>query len=372
MLSIVNVVPDRGYGGIQQVAAMIESFGRQRGFLAETFALSDCFEDRQLSWFSKWLRVAAIYRKSLLDRDPVILIIHNPIAALLLPQSLKKRVIYVIHGPQSLSVNGFVRNISSRVLHLLAISQSSMTVTVSSGLASEVPFWLSAKVRTIHNAPSDAFFGAADQSNFEYLKYYDGIKLIHFGRMCHQKNQEFSIKLLCRIVELGKKAQLVLIGSGDSYDDLLLFSRRSGLNVCSADETPSPDHDVVFSGPKSGLAWIKDYFDVAIFPSRYEGFPLSILECLAIGMPVISSDCRFGPREIYKKYSPAVSGWNLLTVLPEDVESEKYLHEWCAVVGDIASRSPKGSLKPISVHLMRHEMASEWHAVIDEAVNESF
>lgn len=37
-----------------------------------------------------------------------------------------------------------------------------------------------------------------------------------------------------------------------------------------------------------------------ILTSRYEGFPLSIVESLALGIPVVAVDCNSGPREIIK------------------------------------------------------------------------
>jgi glycosyltransferase involved in cell wall biosynthesis len=80
---------------------------------------------------------------------------------------------------------------------------------------------------------------------------------------------------------------MVILGTGE--EQTLLENRIANLNL---------EDKVHLLGFKENV-W--DYISNAKFlvlSSQYEGFPMTILEALSLGIPVISFDCESGPNEM--------------------------------------------------------------------------
>lgn len=90
---------------------------------------------------------------------------------------------------------------------------------------------------------------------------------------------------------LHKKLQdtvLVLIGgNGELEEEIQGMVKSSPIN-----------DDIIFIGKTSNPFMYERMADVFVLPSLYEGIPNVLLEAMALGIPVISTDCPSGPREI--------------------------------------------------------------------------
>ncbi len=113
--------------------------------------------------------------------------------------------------------------------------------------------------------------------------------IITSGRLSFEKDQATLITALA-ILRKTVNARLVLLGDGPLKKDLQEQAKKLGVE----------DH-VQFAGfvPDS-LARMKQA-DLFVITSLYEGFCNTIVEALYCGLPVVSTDCPSGPREILER-----------------------------------------------------------------------
>ncbi len=113
----------------------------------------------------------------------------------------------------------------------------------------------------------------------------DAFHFIAVGNFRHEKNFPLLLNAFALIKELNCK--LVLVGDGPLRD--LLKQKVSELQI---------GEQVIFCGRDNNPFKYIHKCDSFILSSDVEGFPNVLLEALACGKPVISTDCLSGPREM--------------------------------------------------------------------------
>jgi len=123
-------------------------------------------------------------------------------------------------------------------------------------------------------------------------KYFNTNKykvIIGMGRLTNQKDFSTLIRSFKKVKDKKKYVKLIILGEGEERDKLEGLIKKLGLK-----------NDVHLVGfVDNPYSYIKKS-DVFVMSSLYEGLPVSLLEALACGVPVISTNCPSGPSEILK------------------------------------------------------------------------
>ncbi|MDW8464058.1 MAG: glycosyltransferase [Geminocystis sp.] len=129
--------------------------------------------------------------------------------------------------------------------------------------------------------------------------------IVTVGRLTYQKGQWYLIRIYSRLKKEFPELKLLILGDGELKDYLIELSEGLGLRTYVWDrDSLSEGYDVYFLGfQKNPFKYVASS-KLFVFPSLYEGFPNALLEAMACGVPVISSDCRSGPREILAPDTP--------------------------------------------------------------------
>ena len=144
-------------------------------------------------------------------------------------------------------------------------------------------------IRMIHN-------GVADVELEPLARAFEGPVLGAIGRLDRQKGFDVLLRSLAQVPQ----AQLVVVGDGQERDALERLAAELDLS-----------ERVRFEGWREDARRYLTTFDVLVVPSRFEGFPLVIVEAMLAGLPVVASAVGSVPESV-------LDGTTGLLVPPED------------------------------------------------------
>lgn len=139
----------------------------------------------------------------------------------------------------------------------------------------------------------------------------------HIGRFNPQKNHEFLIDIFKKCFEMNHKVKLMLVGDGENRKKIEKKVERLKLQ-----------DRVLFMGVRSDISELLQAMDVFVFPSLYEGIPVTMMEAQASGLPCIISDnvpdeCIITKRLVTKMKLDAPVGQWASYILQQSVQSRE-------------------------------------------------
>ena len=174
-------------------------------------------------------------------------------------------------------------------------------VGVSSGLAADLaglPGMARERVHMVYNpvVTEEMERKAREPVDHPWIGETGPPVILAAGRLDEQKDFPTLLAAFARL-PTRRPARLIVLGEGRQRPHLLSLARRLGV----AEHVDFPgfvDNPYAFMARAS----------LFVLSSRHEGLPTVLIEAMACGCPVVSTDCPYGPREILEggKHGPLV------------------------------------------------------------------
>ena len=194
----------------------------------------------------------------------------------------------------------------------------------------------------IYNPVDPAVFEAASEYNSQSKK------IISVGRLTYQKNFQAAIKVASSVLPQFPDWQWDVYGQGEDLEELVKLTEEAGVS--------SQMH---FKGQVTDLYQRYKQYSIMVMTSRYEGFPMTLLEGLGNGLPLISFDIPTGPSEIIK------DGENGYLVHPF-IEKEMEERLTALIEDDDLRFSMSNSSKQVSNMFSQKEIVAKWTATLQQ------
>lgn len=168
--------------------------------------------------------------------------------------------------------------------------QANRIITSSSGIKHNLLNDLNickSKFQVVYNPVDLEFINESIRQDPLHIIEKDYFNLIAVGRLVEQKGFDILIKAVSILFKNDKNVKLYILGEGEEKSSLIKLANDLGIK-----------DRVIFTGfLKNPWVEIKQA-DLFVLSSRWEGFGNVIIEAMASGTAVISTDCDYGPSEI--------------------------------------------------------------------------
>lgn len=166
-----------------------------------------------------------------------------------------------------------------------------MIVAVSQGVAQDLKLFLGlpdSRIKVIYNpiVTPEITKNASQPVSHPWLIQPDSPVILGVGRLTRQKDFPTLLRAFAQVRSL-VPAKLIILGEGPGRDALRALAYSLGIN----DDLDMPGF------VQNPYAFMRRASVVAL-SSAWEGFGNILVEAMAVGTPVVSTDCPNGPREI--------------------------------------------------------------------------
>ena len=307
-MKVLIVIPSLCNGGAERVASLLSTGLSGEGhdvylglavkaisypFSGELvdFGIKDPYKRDVASRFLSTVELTVKLRRLKKKIDPDVTVSFLEVANIPNVLSGSKTIVSVREFKRASGDRSAQRRVAERLMKLLYNRANKVVVnSMALGISMEKDYGVKKdKIKVIYN-PVDIggiIANSGERLDDELASVFESPVIITAGRLTRQKAHWNLIRAFAEAKKAVPDAKLVVLGDGELKGFLQELSAGLGIR-----------HDVIFAGFQKNPFRFISKAAVFAFTSLWEGFPNALLEAMACGVPVISTDCPSGPREI--------------------------------------------------------------------------
>ena len=239
----------------------------------------------------KIARLALLFRRN--TPDVIFSLLSSTNVAVIIAKLLsraKSKVIVSEHTYPSVNLDNEMYGGITKQFMKYIYPKADRIVAVSEGIKQDLVenlYLPKEKVKVIYNPVDIGEVEIRSREKVDHPWFHDELPIIvSVGRLTKQKGYPYLIKAFS-MVRQSMPCRLVIIGDGEDKAKLIEMANELGV-----------EKDSVFLGFQQNPFKYMAKSSLFVLSSLYEGFGNVIVEAMALGLPVISTDCPSGPAEI--------------------------------------------------------------------------
>jgi glycosyltransferase involved in cell wall biosynthesis len=179
----------------------------------------------------------------------------------------------------------------------------------------------------------------------------DNKQAIMVGRYNDAKGYEYITEAWETVHQKHPDWILNIYGSGEMHDDVERWIKNRHL-----------ENTMIMHEPTKQITQKYMESSICVMSSRYEGFPLVIMEAMSCGVPCVSFDCPFGPRNIIKDGEDGI--------LVDYLNTKALADSICKVIEDENLRKQLGTNAKKNIQrFSQHAIMQQWQYLFHSLIN---
>lgn len=288
-LNILQVMPEFGLAGAETMCEtlcyQLDSSGKYNVVAASLFnyhtAITDRLESKGITLLylnkKRGLDISLIWKLVRVMKDYEIDIVHTHLYVMqyAIPAAIIAGVkirIHTVHNIASKEVEGYRKCLSYLFYKYFNVIPVSISPIVQETVVSQYHLF---------KQQTPIVYNGSDLSRCIEKKNYQAsepFRILHIGRFNPQKNHSVIIAAAEILKNEGYKIRVTLVGGAGDEEERKLEVKKRGL-----------ENEIIFKGLQSNVYPFYEEADCFILPSIYEGMPVTLVEAMGCGMPIVAS-----------------------------------------------------------------------------------